>query len=49
LFFINKTASNPEISEFLESLGLTNYLEVFITNGFDEMEVIKGSPDKTPP
>ena len=35
-------ASNHEIFQFLDSIDMKNYFEVFMNNGFDDMDVLKG-------
>ena len=40
-FHLDKTPFMTEFSERLESLGLTQYLEAFVSEGFDSWETIQ--------
>ena len=42
-FLYPKVDGHKDVSSFLEKIGLKQYFQIFIENGFDDIEIIKGN------
>lgn len=42
IFLYHKVDGHKDVSSFLEKIGLKQYFQIFIENGFDDIDIIKG-------